>query len=174
VPKTLQFYYFVDPTGTNTFTTNTTAVIPALNVSQPTIPADTGGVAVDGTSPLNQNNLSVLNQVITNWPPGAALWLVWQMTDSTGKAQGLGIDNLSFSASVPLPVPMTIQPSGTNLWLTWPGVAGQSYQLEYKDDLTAPTWTPLGSPVTGTGGTLTTTNNFGAASQRYFRLRLVN
>ena len=102
------------------------------------------------------------------------MWLVWQMPDSTGKAQDLGIDNLSFSASVPLPVPMTIQPSGTNLWLTWPGVAGQSYQLEYKDDLTAPTWTPLGSPVTGTGGTLTTTNNFGAASQRYFRLRLVN
>jgi hypothetical protein len=174
VPKTLQFYYFVDPTGTNTFTTNTTAVIPALNVSLPTVAADTGGVAVDGTSPLNQTNLSVWNQAITNWPPGAALWLVWQMTDSTGKAQGLGIDNLSFSASVPLPVPLNIQPSGTNLWLTWPGVAGQSYQLEYKNNLTDPAWTPLGSPVMATGATLTLTNSFGAASQSYFRLRLVN
>src|ERR1035441_11130168 len=110
----------------------------------------------------------------SNWPPGAALWLVWQMTDSTGKAQGLGIDNLSFSASVPLPVPLNIQPSGTNLWLTWPGVAGQSYQLEYKNNLTDPAWTPLGSPVMGTGATLTLTNSFGAASQSYFRLRLVN
>jgi hypothetical protein len=174
VPKTLQFYYFVDPTGTNTFTTNTTAVIPALNVSLPTVAADTGGVAVDGTSPLNQTNLSVLNQAITNWPPGAALWLVWQMPDSTGKAQGLGIDNLSFSASIPLPVPLNIQPSGTNLWLTWPGVAGQSYQLEYKNDLTDPAWTPLGSPVMGTGATLTLTNSFGASAQSYFRLRLVN
>ena len=115
----MQFYYFVDLAGTNTFTTNTTAFLPALNVSFRTVAADVNGVAVDGTQPLNQTNLSVLNQAITNWPPGAALWLVWQMTDTTGKAQGLGIDNVSFSASVPLPVPLT-------LLVTWPGVAGQS------------------------------------------------
>ena len=141
----------------------------------PTVSTDTGGVAVDGTSPVNQTNLSVLNQAITNWPPGAALWLVWQMTDSTGKAQGLGIDNLSFSASIPLPVPVNIQVSGTNLFLNWSGAAGQTYQLEYKNNLTDPAWTPLGSPVTGTGGTLTITNNFDFASPlRFFRLRLVN
>jgi autotransporter-associated beta strand protein len=99
LPKTLQFYYFVDLTGTNNFATNITAFIPALNVNIPTMSADSGGVAVDGTSTLNQTNLGVLNQTITNWPSGAALWLVWQMTDSTGKAQGLGIDNLNFSAS---------------------------------------------------------------------------
>jgi hypothetical protein len=173
VPKTLQFYYFVDLSGANTFPTNATALIPALNVNLPTVAADSGGVAVDGTSPLNQTNLSVVNQAITNWPPGAALWLVWQMTDSTGKAQGLAIDNLSFSASVPLPVPLNIQTSGTNLILNWTGIAGQTYQLEYKDDLTAPAWTPLGNPQTGTGGPLATTNNFNAA-QRFFRLRLVN
>jgi len=174
VPKTLQFFYFVDPTGAGTFPVSATALIPALNVSLPTVAADTGGVAVDGTSPLNQTNLSVLNQAITNWPPGAALWLVWQMTDSTGKAQGLGIDNLSFSAAIPLPAPLTIQPAGTNLLVTWPGVAGQTYQLEYKDDLTAPTWTPLDGPVAGTGGTLTLTNNYDGSPQRYFHLRLVN
>ena len=170
--KTLQFYYFIDSTGTAAFPGTATAYLPGLNVSFPTVGADSGGVAVDGTSPLNQTNLSVLNQAITNWPPGAALWLVWQMTDSTGKAQGLGIDNLSFSASI-LPVPVNIQISGTNLFLNWPAVADQSYQLEYKDDPAAPTWTPLGSPVTGAGGTLTLTNNF-ASPLRLFRLRLVN
>jgi hypothetical protein len=172
--KTLQFYYFIDPTGTNSFPTNTTALISALNVNFPTVSADSGGVAVDGTSPLNQTNRSVLNQTITNWPPGAPLWLVWQMTDNTGKAQGLGIDNLSFSASIPLPVPVDIQISGTNLLLNWSGVAGQTYQLEYKNNLTDPAWTPLGGPVTGTGGTLTLTNDFGASPQRFFHLRLVN
>ena len=151
LPKTLQFYYFIDPSGTNTFPGAATAYLPVLNVSFPTVSADSGGAPVDGTSPLNQTNRSVLNQTITNWPPGAALWLVWQMTDNTGKAQGLGIDNLSFSASIPLSVPVNIQISGTNLFLNWPAAAGQSYQLEYKDDLTAPTWTPQGSPVTGTG-----------------------
>jgi len=116
----------------------------------------------------------VLNQAITNWAPGAALWLVWQMTDSTGKAQGLGIDHLSFSASVPQSVPLNLQTSGNNLLMNWPAVAGQSYQLEYKDELTAPAWTALGSPVTGTGGALTLTNSFGTSPQRFFRLRLVN
>jgi hypothetical protein len=172
--KTLQFYYFIDPTGTNTFSAGATAFLPGLNVNFPAVVADSGGVAVDGTLTLNQTNLSVLDQTITNWPPGAALWLVWQMTDSTGKAQGLGIDNLSFSASIPLPVPVNIQTSGTNLFLNWTGVAGQIYQLEYTTNLTDSAWTPVGNPVTGTGGTLTTTNNLGNSSQCFFRLQLVN
>ena len=174
VPKTLQFGYYVDLTGTSTLATNTTVLIPALNVNFPTVPADVGGAATNGTLAVNQTNLSVWNQTITTWPPGAALWLVWQMTDSTGKAQGLGIDNLSFSASVPIPVPLVIQPAGANLLVQWPGVTGQTYQLEYADDLAAPSWTPVGNPVTGTGTTLYTTNNFGASPQRFFRLRLVN
>ena len=97
--KTLTFYYLVDPTGTQPFSTNYTALVPALDVSFPSVPADVGGAAVDGTAPANQISLGVNNQVITNWPPGAALWLVWEMADATGKAQGLGIDNLSFSAN---------------------------------------------------------------------------
>jgi hypothetical protein len=174
--KTLQFYYFVDPTGNAAFPTNPTASLPALNVSFPTVSADTGGVAVDGTAPLNQASLGVLDQAITNWPPGAALWLVWQMTASTGKAQGLAIDNLSFSASVlaPVPVPLTVQANGTNLLLNWPGAAGQTYQLEYKNNLSDPAWTPVGNPVTGTGGALTLTNSSGDSAQRFFHLRLVN
>jgi hypothetical protein len=174
ISKTLQFYYFIDPTGTNTFPGTATAFLPALNVGFPEVAADSGGVAVDGTSPVNQTNVSAVAQIITNWTPGAALWLVWQMTDSTGKAQGLGIDNLSFSANSPLPAPLSIQVSGTNLFLCWPAVAGQGYQLEYKDALTAPAWTPLGDPVTGIGATLTMTNDFGASLERFFRLRLLN
>jgi len=67
-----------------------------------------------------------------------------------------------------------IQPAGTNLLVTWPGVAGQTYQLEVKTNLTDAAWTPVGDSVTGTGGTLTTTNDFGPSSQRFFRLVLVN
>jgi hypothetical protein len=175
-PKTLQFFYYIDPTGTTAFPTSATAFMPCLDVNFPTVDADSGGIAVDGTSPLNQTNLSVLNQTITNWPPGAALWLVWQMTDSTGKAQGLGIDDLSFSANIaPPPLnQLAINVSGTNLFLIWQGVAGQSYQLEYNDDLTSTNWTPLCYPVTGTGGTLTVSKNFGASPQRFFRLRLLD
>jgi len=53
-------------------------------------------------------------------------------------------------------------------------VAGQTYQLEYKNNLTDPSWTPVGSPVTGTGAILALTNNATASPQRFFRLQLVN
>jgi hypothetical protein len=175
LPKTLQFYYFVDPTGSGAFPASATALIPALNVNFPTAAADVGGAAMDGTAAVDQTNLSVSDEVISNWAPGSALWLVWQMTDSTGKAQGLAIDDLRFSASVPLPLPLSItQSSATSLRLSWPAAIGQTYQLEYKNNLTDPAWTSLGNPVTGTGASLTATNNFGASTQRFFRLRLVN
>jgi len=69
---------------------------------------------------------------------------------------------------------MTAQASGTNLLLNWPGVAGQTYQLEYKNYLTDPAWMSVGNPVTGSGGALTLTHNSGASPQRFFHLRLVN
>jgi hypothetical protein len=98
LPKTLEFYYFIDPTATATFSISVTAFLPGLNVNLPIVPGDVGGAAVDGAISINQTNLGVVNLVITNWAPGAALWLVWEMADSTGKAQGLAIDSLSFSA----------------------------------------------------------------------------
>jgi hypothetical protein len=53
-------------------------------------------------------------------------------------------------------------------------VVGQTYQLESTTNLATPVWTPVGNPVTGTGGTLTLTNNLGSSPQDFFRLRLVN
>jgi len=172
--KMLQFYYFIDPTATNVWPTATTALVPALNVAFPTLSAAKGGVPVDGTSTAYQVNRIVLDQIITNWPAGSALWLVWQMTSSTGKAQGLAIDNLSFSASA-LPAGFTapalaIQPSvGTGFTFSCPTLTGPTYQLEYKDTLSAPDWTPIGSPVVGNGNPATF--NIGATNdQQYFRL----
>jgi hypothetical protein len=177
LPKTLQFYYFVDPTATAMFPAGATALLPALNVNIPTISADTGGVAVDGTAPLNQTNLSVLNQVITNWPPGSALWLVWQMTDSTGKAQGLGLDNLNFSATaqpvINLP-PVAIQVSGSNIVLNLPTVSGGIYSIQYKNLLADPDWTTLGSNQTGTGVPLVLSVDTTTNGQRFYRVLLVN
>jgi hypothetical protein len=175
LPKMLQFYYLVDPTASAAFATNYAALLPSLDVRFPTVPADIGGVAVDGTSSLNQTNLSVVNQAI-NWPPGAALWLVWEMTDPTGRAQGLGIDNFSFSASGPqtsIPVPLTIQTAGTNFSVSWPTAQGQLYQPEYNADLRTTNWLPVCPPITGTGNVLVFTNDLTAA-QRFFRLLILS
>ena len=100
VPKALVFHYVMDLAGTNSFDVNPAdfVYLPNLDVNFPADPAASGGGPVDGNLAVNQITKRVVNQNIANWPPGGALWLVWQYTNTTGKAQGVGIDNLSFSA----------------------------------------------------------------------------
>jgi hypothetical protein len=174
--KTLEFYYLIDPTATNSFSTNATAFLSALNVSFPTVAADVGGDAVDGTATNNQNVLAVVNQPIADWPSDAALWLVWEMANPAGKSQGLAIDNLTFSATAQATlsaVTLTAQTSGSDVVLNWQGLAGQTYQVQYKTNLTDAAWLPLNSPGQGAGAGLSLTNNLGAAPQRFYRLAIL-
>jgi hypothetical protein len=177
LPKVLSFYYLMDFTGTAAFSTNATAFLPALNVSLPVVPADVGGAPVDGTAPGNQAILCVTNQPIAAWPPGAALWLAWEMADPTGKAQGLAIDNLSFSASVfpagfLAPSLSTGTASGTNVLLSCASINGLTYQIESNNNLNTTNWNLLGSPVAGTGNPLTFSIN-ATNSSRFFRVRIL-
>ncbi len=177
LPKLLECYYFVDPSGAAPFSTSLTAFLPSLDVSFATSAAAVGGVAVDGTAAANQTNLSVLNQAITNWPPGATLWLVWEMADPTGKSQGLAIDNLLFAASdQPLAgfgPALTVQTAGDSFLVSWTSIPGRTYQIEYTDDLSTPNWTALGPPIIGNGDPLTLTNNSSLSTQRFYRLRVI-
>jgi hypothetical protein len=174
--KTLEFYYLIDPSATNSFSTNATAFLPALNVNFPTVAADVGGDGVDGTATNNQTVLAVVNQPILSWPADETLWLVWEMESSAGKSQGLAIDNLIFSAAALATlsaVTMTAQASGGNVVLNWPGLIGQIYQVQYKTNLTDTAWLPLNSPEQGTGASLSLTNNLGGAPQRFYRLAIL-
>lgn len=174
--KTLEFYYFVDPTATRAFSTNRTGSLPALNVAFPTLASAAGGIAVDGTAPENQTKLMVLDQVIADWAPGAALWLVWQMADSAGKAQGLAIDQLRFSATeqpvLSASPPLSAETDGRNLTLSWPSSSSQAYQLEATDALGTGDWIPVGQAVVGTGAPLALTNSLVGVPRRFFRLRI--
>jgi len=178
-PKTLEFYYWVDASAAQPFSANVSGSIPNLNVSFPTLPAAAGGLTVDGTLAANQTSLSVADQAITNWPPGAALWLVWVMPGSTGKAQGLAIDNLSFSAlaaqsTKPPPQLGVVNLAGSHLTLGWATVPGTIYRLQYKDDLTAAAWTALGSDLPGAGLPLSVDLDLSAAPQRFYRIMVVS
>ncbi|HXB60623.1 MAG TPA: lamin tail domain-containing protein [Candidatus Acidoferrales bacterium] len=175
--KTIQFYYWIDPTGTNVWPTGITVVMSPLNINFATVSGDKGGVAVNGTSPANQENLNVFNYLTQAWPPGAALWIVGQMTDNTGKAQGLGIDNFNFSAttqpvtSIP---PVTAQSSGNGISLNWSTVPGAIYAVQYKNNLTDPTWTTINSNQIGTGSPMSLVVNTSANSQRFYRVIITN
>ena len=123
-----------------------------------------GGVAVDGTAPANQISLGLTNQVITNWPPGAALWLVWEMTDATGKAQGLGIDNLSFSAAssqsnantAPILATIPNQSVYANTFLTFTASATDTNQPPQTLTFSLGAGAPTGASITS-GGVFTWT-----------------
>jgi hypothetical protein len=175
VPKTLEFYYLIDPTATAPMSTNATAYLPALNVAFPTDSGDVGGVAVDGTAPANQINLAVTNQSVIRWPTGEALWLVWEMADATGKAQGLAIDNLSFAATAlgtPTNTPvLSIQGSSANPYvIAWPAPS-TGYQLYSATNLAPPVaWSLVTNPAVQSNGTFYLSIPPTNAAAQFFRL----
>jgi hypothetical protein len=63
--------------------------------------------------------------------------------------------------------------NGDNFELNWGTRAGKSYAVDYKDDLNAPTWTPLGTNV-ASGASLSFTNATTNSAQRFFRIRTVD
>jgi len=138
-PKTLAFSTLVDLTGTSSFSTSGGAALPALNVAFPTAAYS----PLDGTQPANQVFLSVTNQPINAWPPGAALWLIWQMASGAGTSQGLAIDNLVFSANTTdLPPGIATQPqsqtvnSGNNPVFTVTGASPFPLRYQWQMDAT--------------------------------------
>src|SRR6202142_3881683 len=80
----------------------------------------------------------------------------------------------SFTVTVfPPPRLQDIKISGNGFSFTLPTLAGQTYQTEYKNELSDTNWTPLNDPITGTGASLAITNNLGNFQQRFFRIRIL-
>ena len=66
-----------------------------------------------------------------------------------------------------------VNANGTKQYVvSWPTVTGQTYQLEYKDNLSAATWTPLGNSVAGNDAMVSVTNNISASPHRFFRVQV--
>jgi uncharacterized repeat protein (TIGR03803 family) len=66
----------------------------------------------------------------------------------------------------------TVTLTDSTLSLTWSTEAGGTYQLQYTSNLSSSNWTNLGSPVTATGATLSTTDSLTNGPQRFYRLVL--
>jgi hypothetical protein len=56
---------------------------------------------------------------------------------------------------------------------TWSAVSNMTYQLQYNLDLATTNWIDLGSPVTATNNSVSTTDPTGPDAQRFYRVRLV-
>jgi len=93
-------------------------------------------------------------------------------TTSLGGANGLGT---IFRLSVPMPaVFKAITLTNGTAMLTWSAVAGQTYQVQYSDDLTRTNWSILTKPTVATNGVMTATdfNDIAASAQRFYRVVL--
>jgi hypothetical protein len=62
------------------------------------------------------------------------------------------------------------QPTPSDCILIWQTTPGRQYRLEYKDDLSAPAWEPLGSAQVALETTLTIIDNTEAITQRFYRV----
>jgi hypothetical protein len=57
--------------------------------------------------------------------------------------------------------------------ITWSAIKGGTYQVQYKDDLSATNWNELSTTVSANGGTATATNAVGNVPQRFYRVLLL-
>ena len=88
-----------------------------------------------------------------------------------------GVPSLSatqtFGVTVHPPPTLATVRQGQALVFQWPSVPGQTYQVEFNDDLGTGFWQPLDEPFTGPGGTASFTNGVVAPPYRFFRLNLL-
>ncbi|HXC36951.1 MAG TPA: hypothetical protein VNV43_13825, partial [Candidatus Acidoferrales bacterium] len=56
--------------------------------------------------------------------------------------------------------------------MRWLAVSGKTYQIQCTTNCYLSSWTPMGSPVAGTGATICVTNDMSAAPQCFFRLQM--
>ena len=82
-------------------------------------------------------------------------------------------ENVNFFQLVKVPqsVSLSASLSGTNIVLSFPTQVGSTYTVEYKINLTDPTWTSLGSPISGNGSTMSVPNGV-SGSARFYRLMI--
>ncbi len=90
-----------------------------------------------------------------------------------------GIPSLSATQSfsvitAPMPEPANYRIAENAFQFSWSSVAGQKFQVEFKDNLNDPQWLPISGILTGTGGTMSFTNVLEDESiQRFFRLKVL-
>jgi len=126
---------------------------------------------------------------LTNSPTGTAInasngTFIWAVTDVPAPGTNSVTIRVTDNGTPPMSDAKTflvivqpplqfasVTPNGDgNLNFTFNSLPGQSYQLEYKNNLDDPPWIPIGSPVAGTGGTITLADSMTTQPQRFYRL----
>ena len=170
---------------TNNILPNTAPVLSTLS-NQFIYPGQTLGFAVTATDAESAFQ-SLSFSLDPASPAGAAInpvtgWFSWTATNAAAPGTNLvavrvtddGTPPMSDSASfavIVMPTPQLARAAAAagTLKLSFATLPGQDYQAQYKDDLAAPVWTPLGNPIAG-DGLVHELEDATSREQRFYRL----
>jgi hypothetical protein len=62
----------------------------------------------------------------------------------------------------------------SNVRLIWSAIPGRTYRVEYKDDLSAPTWNLLGNPIEAVGSSAFANDTVSQIGHRFYRILRIN
>lgn len=109
--------------------------------------------------------------------------ITWQTTDThagttntvTVRVTDNGVPPLSSTNSFVItvlsrPVITSIKRSNELVTITWTSIAGTVYRLQYKTNLTDPTWLSVPGDVVASGSTVSKTDNPGDIQRRFYRV----
>jgi hypothetical protein len=68
------------------------------------------------------------------------------------------------------PLILRVIRSGNSIQLSWETIAGQSYQVEFKDALDDSLWQPLSGIIEALGPTATASDTLDESEQRFYRV----
>jgi hypothetical protein len=105
----------------------------------------------------------------TNTPAPGTNFFTVIVTDN-GTPPLSGAKTFSVIVEPPLQFSSTTVAADGSINFTFNSVTNESYQLQYKNNLTDPQWTLLGSRITGTGGPLALSDAISVQPQRFYRL----
>jgi predicted alpha-1,6-mannanase (GH76 family) len=108
------------------------------------------------------------NTVTWNLPAGQNTITV-AFNSAYGSANWLNLDNLTVIPIQILLATPSVSPSGM-VHLSWTAAPGVSYRPQYRNTLSAGTWTDLTAPVVATGPTASTDDRSGLSAERYYRV----
>lgn len=158
-----------------------------------------GGGASSATLYKVTNGVGTANQetnFLGEWTVPLVGWGTWtweELTDTNGNPVTITLDgsqttlqvgssltpdgqtiNLGFVMLVPATptgTTLTASLSAGNITISFPTAAGKSYQVVYKSNLSAATWTPLGTPIAGNGAVQSAQYST-TGSQRFYSVQI--
>jgi NHL repeat len=188
----------ITPVGTNWVTTTIAGLVGNVGSDDGTNSAarfnEPSGVAADSAGNVYVSD--TVNNTIRKLTPAGTNWVVTTIAGvagQTGSDDGINsaarfngptllkVDshgtifvpdqvNNTIRMGVPLPVFQSVAHTNDHIALTWSAAPGQTFQLQYKSDLTSATWTNLGSPITAASGTISATDTAGPDQHRFYRV----